>query len=105
MKGELGGGKKDKDTLPAIKTSEQTQSQTQSNKFTPFPVDPPSPSLSKPPQPFNYKSAILAKTQKGHSMPVCSIAIHPKKPIIGTGSDDMLWKIWTVNQSELIMSG
>lgn len=38
-------------------------------------------------------------------MAVCSIAIHPKKPIIGTGSDDMLWKIWTVNQSELIMSG
>lgn len=38
-------------------------------------------------------------------MAVCSIAIHHKKPIIGTGSDDMFWKIWAVNQSELIMSG
>ncbi len=38
-------------------------------------------------------------------MPICSVVFHPKKPIIGTGSDDMLWKIWTVGQSELIMSG
>lgn len=42
---------------------------------------------------------MLSKTQKGHTMAVCSVAIHPKKPIIGTGSDDMFWKIWTVNQS------
>lgn len=54
---------------------------------------------------FSYKQAILSKTQKGHVMPVCSVVFHPKKPIIGTGSDDMLWKIWTVGQSELIMSG
>lgn len=54
---------------------------------------------------FNYKQIVLSKTQKGHTMPVCAVVFHPKKPIIGTGSDDMLWKIWTVGQSELIMSG
>ncbi len=48
---------------------------------------------------------MLSKTQKAHPMPVCSVAFHPKKPIVGTGSDDMLWKIWTIGQSELIMSG
>lgn len=74
-----------------------------STKFTPFPEEG-TPS-TKVVEPFNYKSAVLGKTQKGHSMAVCSVAIHPKKPIIGTGSDDMLWKIWTVSQSELIMSG
>lgn len=52
-----------------------------------------------------YKQAVLSKTQKAHQMPVCAVVFHPKKPIIGTGSDDMLWKIWTVGQSELIMSG
>jgi WD40 repeat protein len=48
---------------------------------------------------FNYKQIVLSKTQKGHTMPVCAVVFHPKKPIIGTGSDDMLWKIWTVGQS------
>lgn len=38
-------------------------------------------------------------------MPVSAVTFHPKKPIIGTGSDDTFWKIWTINQSELIMSG
>lgn len=38
-------------------------------------------------------------------MSVSAVAFHPKKPIVGTGSDDMLWKIWTIGQSELIMSG
>jgi len=32
-------------------------------------------------------------------MAVVSVSIHPKKPIIGTGSDDTMWKIWTVGQS------
>jgi len=68
-------------------------------KFTPFPQDSVNPYLSKNVEPFNYKSTVLSKTQKGHTMAVCSIAIHHKKPIIGTGSDDMFWKIWAVNQS------
>ena len=42
---------------------------------------------------------VLGKTQKAHTMAVCTVIFHPKKPIIGTGSDDMIWKIWTVNQS------
>lgn len=72
-------------------------------KFTPFPEDESAP--ARPPEPFNYKQTVLGKTQKGHTMSVCTVVFHPKKPIIGTGSDDMFWKIWTVNQSELIMSG
>ena len=48
---------------------------------------------------LNYKQTVLGKTQKGHAMPVVTVVFHPKKPIIGTGSDDMFWKIWTVNQS------
>lgn len=64
-------------------------------KFTPFP-DEESPKAGDQ---FNYKQTVLSKTQKAHSMAVCTVVFHPKKPIIGTGSDDMFWKIWTVNQS------
>jgi hypothetical protein len=78
---------------------------TSKTMFTPFPTDTTNPYLAKNTEPFNYKNTVLSKTQKGHTMAVCSVAIHPRKPIIGTGSDDMFWKIWTVNQSELIMSG
>lgn len=29
-------------------------------------------------------------------MAISTVAFHPKKSIIGTGSDDYTWKIWTV---------
>lgn len=38
-------------------------------------------------------------------MTISSIAMHPKKSILATASDDMSWKIWTVPKGELIMSG
>ncbi len=66
-------------------------------KFTPFPED--EAAGPRGAEAFNYKQTVLGKTQKGHTMAVCSVVFHPKKPIIGTGSDDTMWKIWTVNQS------
>ena len=79
---------------------EQTN-QTNKTKFTPFIPEgtTTNPFTSKAYEPFNYKQTVLSKTQKAHSMAVCSVAFHPKKPIICTGSDDTFWKIWTVNQS------
>jgi hypothetical protein len=38
-------------------------------------------------------------------MAVTGLAIHPKNPILATVSDDLSWKIMTVPQGELIMSG
>jgi hypothetical protein len=38
-------------------------------------------------------------------MAVTGLALHPKKPILATVSDDQSWKIMTVPQGELIMSG
>jgi WD40 repeat protein len=81
-------------------------SRSEKIKFTPFPSEnSTNPFLNSNIEPFNYKQTVLSKTQKGHTMTVCSVAIHPKKSIVGTGSDDTMWKIWTVGQSELIMSG
>ena len=52
-----------------------------------------------------YKNAILNKTFKGHMMSVSALDMHPKKSIVATASDDFTWKIWTVPNGDLIMSG
>lgn len=38
-------------------------------------------------------------------MSVSSLALHPSKPILVTGSDDKTWKMWALPQGELIMCG
>lgn len=47
----------------------------------------------------------LAKTFKGHLMGVTSLSYNPKKDIVATGSDDTTWKLWSVPNGDLIMSG
>lgn len=47
----------------------------------------------------------LSKTFKGHVNAVSSLAHHPKKPILATVSDDMTWKMWSVPNGDLVMSG
>lgn len=38
-------------------------------------------------------------------MGVTSLCYNPKKAIVATGSDDTTWKLWTVPNGDLIMSG
>lgn len=38
-------------------------------------------------------------------MSIPSIAFHPRKSILATASDDFTWKIWTIPNGDLIMSG
>lgn len=45
------------------------------------------------------------KTFKGHLMGVTSLAYNPKKEILATGSDDTTWKLWSIPNGDLIMSG
>lgn len=47
----------------------------------------------------------LSKTFKGHLMGVTSLCYNPKKDIIATASDDTTWKLWSVPNGDLIMSG
>ena len=47
----------------------------------------------------------LQKTFKGHLAGVTSLAYNPKKDIAATGSDDTTWKLWSVPNGDLIMSG
>ena len=38
-------------------------------------------------------------------MGVTSLSYNPKKDIVATGSDDTTWKLWSVPNGDLIMSG
>jgi hypothetical protein len=50
----------------------------------------------------NFKTR---KTTKGHLNSISAIAFHPRKPIFATASDDETWRLWTMPDTELVMSG
>ena len=56
-------------------------------------------------EPLPVNSMSLQKTFKGHLMSVSDIAIHPKKPVVATASDDTTWKLWSIPNGDLIMAG
>mmetsp|Transcript_27452 Transcript_27452/g.65101 ORF Transcript_27452/g.65101 Transcript_27452/m.65101 type:complete len:509 (-) Transcript_27452:32-1558(-) len=66
-------------------------------------------------RPNPYLSLALEKTQldkfqmrknyPAHIAPVSALAMHPKKPIVATASDDTTWKMWALPSGDLIMSG
>ncbi|CAM9345860.1 unnamed protein product, partial [Choristocarpus tenellus] len=47
----------------------------------------------------------LKKSFKGHLNSVSAVAFHPRKAIIASVSDDESWKIWSVPNCDLVMSG
>ncbi|KAI0233259.1 Sperm-associated antigen 16 protein [Lamellibrachia satsuma] len=47
----------------------------------------------------------LAFTYQAHSHAVSSVALHPRKQILSSTSDDCTWKMWAVPSGEIIMTG
>jgi len=47
----------------------------------------------------------LAKTINAHALGVSGFALHPRKQILATVSDDKTWKLWALVEGELIMTG
>ena len=47
----------------------------------------------------------MLKTFKGHLLGVTSMAYNPKNAILATASDDTTWKLWTIPNGELLLSG
>lgn len=83
-----------------------TGTKKKSIKLTPIPTTEPSnPNLDANHDPFPTKNINLQKSYKGHMMSVGALAVHPRKPFLATGSDDLTWKIWGLANGELIMSG
>lgn len=67
-------------------------------------IDPQNPNLHEEFDPINTHMN-PSKTFKGHLMGVTCLAYNPKKDILATGSDDTTWKLWSVPNGDLIMSG
>jgi WD40 repeat protein len=92
---------------PAQVTISKTLSKTGKKtkpKTTSIPPPRPNPHLNATAEPSRAEGMTLFKTFKGHQMAVAGLAIHPRKPILATVSDDHSWKLWTLMNGELIMS-
>jgi WD40 repeat protein len=83
-------------SLPTIKATGHPSMIPQKDRYNPFLVET-----------FEASGSNLSclKTFKGHLMGVSSLSYNPKKDILATGSDDSTWKLWSVPNGELIMSG
>ncbi|XP_041056951.1 sperm-associated antigen 16 protein [Carcharodon carcharias] len=47
----------------------------------------------------------MTKTLKVHELAVSCLALHPRKQILVTGSDERLWKMWSIPNGDIIMTG
>lgn len=56
-------------------------------------------------EPAHAESFMLTRTYKGHQLAISGLALHARKPILATASDDHTWKMWSLTNGELIMSG
>ena len=63
------------------------------------------PYLSTAVEPPNVDALQLSRTFKAHDNAITALAAFPKKPVIATVSDDTTWKLWSIPDGELIMSG
>jgi WD40 repeat protein len=55
--------------------------------------------------PANASSFACRQVFKAHAMAVTTVALHPKKPVAATCSDDGTWRLSALPQGEAIMSG
>lgn len=55
-----------------------------------------------PPKTENFN---LVELFEAHTMAIGAIAIHPKKSIVATASDDTTWKMWSLPSGKIIMTG
>ena len=68
------------------------------------PADPENPAIGDASEILNG-SLTLLKTFKGHLMGVTGLSYNANKHILATASDDSTWKLWSIPNGELIMSG
>lgn len=47
----------------------------------------------------------LTHTFAAHNLPVSGLALHPRKQVLATVSDDWSWKMWAVPSGDIIMTG
>ncbi|CAE8584960.1 unnamed protein product [Polarella glacialis] len=56
-------------------------------------------------EPARVNDLKRAQTFKGHMGAVSRIAFHPKIPVVATACDDHTWKMWSMPEGQLVLSG
>ena len=79
---------------------------TFARRDTPFPpANRPNPYASVTvPEQKRLESWMLTKTFRGHQAGVSSVALHPRKSIVCTGSDDNTCKVWKLMNCDLLIT-
>jgi len=74
-------------------------------KPTPWPAEArPNPFLAKTFEDFNAHLTPIATYNNVHQKGIGGGAIHIKKDVLATVSDDCTWKVWNLGNGELLMS-
>lgn len=47
----------------------------------------------------------LTRSIKAHTMAASHLALHPRKLLVASASDDHLWRLWGIPEGEMIMTG
>eukprot|EP01063_Lacrimia_lanifica_P035314 TRINITY_DN6700_c4_g1_i1.p1 TRINITY_DN6700_c4_g1~~TRINITY_DN6700_c4_g1_i1.p1 ORF type:complete len:591 (+),score=267.25 TRINITY_DN6700_c4_g1_i1:56-1774(+) len=91
---------------PKAQTIPTTTEKKKRREGAAWPADYRAPTVQKAvAPPSNLTSMSCRTTLKGHSMTVTAVAVHPKKPVVASASDDAVWKVWAIPSGDLILSG
>mmetsp|Transcript_152766 Transcript_152766/g.388177 ORF Transcript_152766/g.388177 Transcript_152766/m.388177 type:complete len:584 (+) Transcript_152766:135-1886(+) len=85
---------------------EQPGETSRRSKQAPWPSD----DRTNPYANSNFEAARVSdlkksQTFKGHLGAVSRIAFHPKIPVVATACDDHTWKMWSMPEGQLVLSG
>ncbi|KAL6470246.1 hypothetical protein MHYP_G00213650 [Metynnis hypsauchen] len=56
-------------------------------------------------QSTNICNFSMTRSLKAHTMAVSCLALHPRKFVVASASDDHLWRLWGMPEGEMIMTG
>ncbi|KAM9451396.1 sperm-associated antigen 16 protein [Clarias gariepinus] len=48
---------------------------------------------------------VVTKSIQAHTMAVSDLALHPRKLLVASASDDNLWRLWGMREGEMLMTG
>jgi hypothetical protein len=93
------GGQKTPGGGGAVRAGQKTVNMPEANRPNPF-TEPSFNPIAIDPMAMQNTHTVAA-----HSAPISSLCVHPRRPIAVTVSDDMVWKMWRLPESDVVMSG
>jgi len=95
-----------KEEMPANKEATEPDSSRKAKKNeAPWPQPRDNPYETANFEPLKVSEFKKHNTFKGHLGAISRIAFHPKIPVVATASDDHTWKMWSMPEGQLVLSG